>query len=394
MTPIKRTLTLFALALVASCANQSALIPAGSTCTTTTFAVLDDFSGARRGACEVRGDNSVRIEIVPEDSAVQNPSPWFAFKLVPARATSAEVVLDYQSWKHRYVPKTSADGVHWSPLAADAVQVSANGRRATLSIALGNETVWVAAHELITPTVYDDWEARMAARSNARLSVFGESRTGRKIMRLDGTSDSRDVVLLVGRQHPPEVSGAFAFFGFWETVFGDSSLAARFREHFQVISIPLLNPDGVANGHWRHNLGRTDLNRDWGPFVQPETQLIKTLLDKLDRDGYRLRAFIDFHSTNRNLFYTQADTDPTDPPNFSRDWLDAARPRLNDYPFTNEDRPTSDTANGKNYMYKRYGIPSVTYEVGDEIDRAATRAAAAIFAEEFMKLLLQHADQQ
>jgi hypothetical protein len=41
-------------------------------------------------------------------------------------------------------------------------------------------------------------------------------------------------------------------------------------------------------------------------------------------------------------------------------------------------------------MYKRYGIPSVTYEVGDETDRLATETAAVVFAEEFMKLLLQH----
>lgn len=38
-------------------------------------------------------------------------------------------------------------------------------------------------------------------------------------------------------------------------------------------------------------------------------------------------------------------------------------------------------------MYKRYGVPSLTYEVGDETPRAAAAAAAIIFAEEFMTLL-------
>jgi hypothetical protein len=61
---------------------------------------------------------------------------------------------------------------------------------------------------------------------------------------------------------------------------------------------------------------------------------------------------------------------------------------LHDYPFTNEARPSSDTANVKNYMYKRYGIPSMTYEVGDETDRGAARAAAQVFAEEMMSLML------
>jgi hypothetical protein len=31
------------------------------------------------------------------------------------------------------------------------------------------------------------------------------------------------------------------------------------------------NPDGVDKGHWRLNDGGVDLNRDWGPFTQPET---------------------------------------------------------------------------------------------------------------------------
>jgi hypothetical protein len=124
--------------------------------------------------------------------------------------------------------------------------------------------------------------------------------------------------------------------------------------------------------------------------VQPETQLIEELLADLDRNDFRIRAFIDFHSTKRNLFYTQAESDPTQPVHFSRDWLENARARIVNYEFTDEARPTSDTANGKNYMYKRYGIPSVTYEVGDETDRLATETAAVVFAEEFMKLLLQH----
>ena len=52
---------------------------------------------------------------------------------------------------------------------------------------------------------------------------------------------------------------------------------------------------------------------------------------------------------------------------------------------------TPETANGKNYMYKRYGIPSMTYEVGDETSRADASAAARVFAEEFMRLLLENA---
>jgi len=40
-------------------------------------------------------------------------------------------------------------------------------------------------------------------------------------------------------------------------------------------------------------------------------------------------------------------------------------------------------------MYRRYGIPAATYEVGDETDRAATQRAAVVFAEELMALMLE-----
>ena len=66
----------------------------------------------------------------------------------------------------------------------------------------------------------------------------------------------------------------------------------------------------------------------------------------------------------------------------------AARPRLVDYEFSNEANPMKNPAVGKNYIYSRYGIPAFTYEVGDETDRKAARAAAVVFAEEFMELML------
>ena len=79
----------------------------------------------------------------------------------------------------------------------------------------------------------------------------------------------KDILFLLGRQHPPEVSGAFAFFAFTETVLGDTELAREFRQRFRVIAIPVLNPDGITGGNWRMNLGGVDLNRDWGKFDEP-----------------------------------------------------------------------------------------------------------------------------
>lgn len=391
--PMYRTLLSSLVAVVlAGCVTPAPPVRAGIPCVTPDFSVVDDFVAARRGSCTVLSRQSVRLAIRREDERVTNPSPWFAFKLVPARPGEARIVLDYDTWEHRYLPKTSIDGVEWRVLPDERVRPSESGARVELRVPLGDEPIWVAAQEIVGPGAYDAWSRELADETAARRTELGRSFAGRPIMMLDHATRSLDVVLLTGRQHPPEVSGAYAFFAFAETLFSDTALARRFRERFHVVAIPLLNPDGVAAGHWRHGFGAVDLNRDWGPFTQPETRLVAALLDRVDADGGTVRAFIDFHSTHGNLFYTQADEDATDPPGFTSRWLEDAGGRLPDYEFTNEKRPTSETANGKNYMYKRYGVPSLTYEVGDETGRYTADAAARVFAETFMRHLLGEAE--
>jgi hypothetical protein len=382
------TLAALILSLVSACATHVP-VPAGTRCEVANFIVDDAFEGARRGTCAPLDANRVRLEIVPDDDNVSNPSPWYAFRVLPKKRTTAEIVLDYGDWPHRYRPKISADGRNWHALQDHSVTVSEDGSKATLRVALPDRPLWIAAQELVTPQHVSEWSRALADRSDAELSTPGHSKAGRPIPMLETTTKASDLILLVGRQHPPEVSGAVAMAAFVETLFADTALAKSFRRHYGIVAIPLLNPDGVSHGHWRHNLGGVDLNRDWGPFTQPETQLIPELLDKLDENQRRIRIFIDFHSTNRNLFYTQPGEDPTDPPGFVPRWFERVRPRLPHYPFSDEQRLQSDTPNGKNYMYKRYGIPSVTYEVGDEMDRRVTADAARIFAEELMRLLLE-----
>jgi hypothetical protein len=99
---------------------------------------------------------------------------------------------------------------------------------------------------------------------------------------------------------------------------------------------------------------------------------------------------LDFHSTDKNVFYTQRDGDLVQLPGFTGGWLDAASKRLPDYGFAREAQETSEQANSKNYFFTRYGIPAITYETGDETPREAISAAAVVFAEEMMRLMLSY----
>ncbi len=387
--PRMRITGVLALLFVLAACAAPPTIPSGQPCSTAAFTVTDDFDGARRGDCQVVSDNRVVLYIRPENEPPINDSPWFSFRIAPNTTTTAEIVLRYFGGHHRYIPKISYDGEVWEALDESSVEVMRRGPRATFSLPLNSESVYVSAQELKLPHHTEEWTRRMAEETPASMFVLGESAQGRPIYVLDVSSDNRDVLMITGRQHPPEVSGAFAFEAFAETVFGDSDLATRFRERFRIVAIPLLNPDGVVAGHWRNNTGGIDLNRDWGPFTQPETRLAGRLLETMEAGDYKVRAFLDFHSTSRNVFYTQNDDFPTDPLGFTETWLNNAAARITDYDFDNSRNPVSDQANGKNFMYRRYGIPAVTYEVGDETDRDAAQSAARVFAEELMKLMLE-----
>jgi predicted deacylase len=145
----------------------------------------------------------------------------------------------------------------------------------------------------------------------------------------------------------------------------------------------------VANGHWRHNSGGVDLNRDWGPFTQPETRLVRDDVNELVAAGMTLVLMLDFHSTGSNLFYTQLAEEPTVPEAFATRWLNASAQRLPDYEFLHDARGVSERPTTKNYFYTRFGIPAITYETGDETNRDAIEKSARVFAQEMMLLLLE-----
>jgi len=374
--------------LLAACATPSAKFAAGVPCESRNFVVSDQFEGARRGECEVFRNGRVRITITPEDPGEINNSPWYAFRLEPGVPGAARINIRYENGDHRYWPKWSVDGKRWQYVPAERVEL--RGRKgAYLDVELGTEPVFIAAQELRMPSDVEVWTRTLSARDDVERAVLGKSRQGRIIHRLDINPDAREVIFLAGGQHPPEVTGAIGFVAFYEALLADTALASAFRERFHIVAIPMLNPDGVVAGHWRHNMGGVDLNRDWGPFTQPETRSVSDLLDQLDADGKLVLVSVDFHSTRNNLIYRQEDVVRTVPEQFTQRWIAASLSRLPGYAFLDEPRPNSDLPTSRNYMHLRYGIPAVTYEVSDNEDRAVIRQSATVFAEELMRLFLE-----
>ncbi|MDE0178966.1 MAG: M14 family metallopeptidase [Gammaproteobacteria bacterium] len=355
------------------------------------IALLDtQFEGGAFHRCDVR-DGKFVITIRPEDAKVEVPMPWYAFRASPKRPGEAVVLMGFaDADADRFWPKVSLDGINWHRLPDQAVAVSEDKQRLALRIPLAEAPVWIASQRLLTTRFYDAWTLSLAQRGDIAVRVLGRSIHGRPISVAE-TSAKAQGVLFIGRQHPPEVTGALTMNAFLDTVLADTELARSFRETFTVVTVPLLNPDGVANGHWRHNAGKTDLNRDWGPFRQPETRSVRDLLANLAERGIALRLMLDFHATRAtetHLFYTQRPEDGDGSAHgFSAAWLERVRKRQPDLAFIH--RPSkSESANAKNYFFDTFGIPSITYETGDETDPDWIEAAAPVFAEAMMRELL------
>jgi len=382
----------FLLLLAAPCAALDAPERFQRGCETPRLQLRSDFPGGRVSGCEVEAPDHLLLHIAPEDAPPINDSAWFAFRLEPRAPGPVTLTLRYRDGTHRYAPKLRSGGGAWSRLAPQALRALPGkpGGAVRFTVELGDAPLLVAAQELILPARYREWERRIARHPDVRLARLGESAEGRILNRLEIGRAREGVLVLLGRQHPPETTGALALFAFTERLLEGDSLARAFRKRFLTHLFPLLNPDGVVRGHWRNNTRGADLNRDWEGFVQPETRQVRDFLEtRLHPNRPPLSLMLDFHSTRRNLFYTQLDEEPTTPPFFTRDWLACAVPRLPaNYAFSREARPTSAQANSKNYFYRRYGIPAITYEVGDETPRPAIRAAARSFAETMMAALL------
>ncbi|UTW44656.1 hypothetical protein KFE80_09645 [bacterium SCSIO 12696] len=381
---------LLALLLCGSAwAHNSKVENPAPTCGFGDLRIDSDFPMGRVSECSQIGKNEYSISVKPENRPI-NHSAWYAFKVYAAKKRTIRIYLNYDHSPHRYPPKMSRDGRNWELLPEKNQQLLYDNKTLKLTLKVGPEPLWISGQEIISNQDHINWADNVAARGLMQKTLLGESAEGRPIYKLESnTAERPGYVAIVGRQHPPEVTGALALMPFVEEVMGDSELARQFRDKFNVLVVPNLNPDGVEHGHWRHGTGGIDLNRDWGPFTQPETQLMRDELARFKgEDGDSLYLFLDFHSTYENIFYTQPDDKKNFPQGFTKAWLEALLKRIPGFtmkrnPGHNPGLPTS-----RNYMHENFGVTAITYEMADKTDREEIKIIAERAAQEMMKLLL------
>lgn len=346
------------------------------------------FDGARLNDFKYLKDNLYQATIKPENTPI-NPSPYYAFKIWSTTNKSIELELNYTYARHRYAPKISSNGEDWTILADSLVTLAADSINATLSLDIGTDTLWVAAQEIQNSTHARNWCEQIAAHQDAQFSVAGKSKLGRDLFLLDignGDAKKRDIIAVISRQHPPEVTGYLAMKAFIDEIMNDTPLSNNFRAKYRILVFPLMNPDGVDLGHWRHNGGGIDPNRDWAVYNQEENRVVANYLVRTAAENRsKVILGLDFHSTYYDIFYTNK-VGSTDIPNFKEYWLQGIDLTLGQ---ESRKRPSySKTPVSKNWFFKQFGAEGIVYEIGDSTPRDFIQQKGKVSAIEMMKLLI------
>ena len=365
----------------------------------------NDFDGARLNGITKNNDTLYTAIIAAENYPI-NPSPWYAFKVSSKAPKAIWVHLTYLNAKHRYFPKISRDGKTWQVVDStdcklvkgpeaknQSFQENALSESAYVRINVDTKTTWIAAQELMTSPIVKEWTKDILKNKFVSSSIIGKSPQNRpfECLRIGEDKSDSKIMLVIGRLHPPEVTGQFALQAFVEALCTDSETAKKFRKEYTVYVVPMMNPDGVDNGHWRHNTGGIDLNRDWADFNQPETQIVRDFLrKKLDGTQRKLYFGIDFHSTWDDIFYTNITEKPSNMDGLIKRWFDSLEQAIPTYKVNARASKPASAAISKAFFNKDFNAEALVYEVGDNTSRDFTKLKSKTAAENLMRLSLDY----
>jgi len=356
------------------------------------ISVNNKFDAARLNGFEQINDSTAVVIINPENTPINN-SAYYAFKAWSNSPRSFYFKFQYpKGYKHRYIPKLKIND-KWSII--DSSHVFKTDSIVTIKLNLTKSPIIVAAQEIQSSTDVKHWYTKLASNKAdyVKLKNIGKTTLGRNLPVLDihrGDSKNKDVIVLVTRQHPPEVTGFFAFQKFLETILNNSELSNRFLKKYHVIAFPIMNPDGVDLGHWRHNAGGVDTNRDWSLYKQPEVkQAVKYITKTLKKEDAKLILGLDFHSTYEDVFYTNKIRKETTLPNFITDWFKALEANIPNYKV-NEKAANSTKPVSKGWFLYGHNSVGITYEIGDKTSKEDIKLIGKVSAEQMMHILLKN----
>jgi len=355
----------------------------------------NQFDGARANDFTKINDSTYRVTVLPENEPI-NESPHYAFWLSSSEERDIDLEIYTGNYKHRYWPKLSLSKKSYVPIDSSKFDTLKAGNIATLKLNLDGKKLYVAAQELRPSGYTKTWIQQLKSKHPfIKTSTIGQSKLGRDIAYLDlgeGNTQKKPAILIFSRTHPPEITGYMAMEHYVTEILADTPLSNSFRKKYRIMVYPLINPDGVDLGHWRHNAGGVDLNRDWSTFQQEETRAVaQHAIASVKENKNEVVLGMDFHSTQEDVIYTHTDNRQSSIYPYKDLWIQALEDdAIGLHP--NEEAYDLGKPMTKGWFYLQFGAEGIIYEVGDDTDRDFLKYKAEVAAREMMKLLVFRAD--
>jgi len=258
-------------------------------------------------------------------------------------------------------------------------------------VIIPSDTLWVAAQQIVNSDQVAAWSRKISQNERATFSKAGKTDGKRKlpfIQITNGSLKGKDIIVCLSRQHPPEVTGYFALQYFIERILDGSALSEKFLDKYALLVYPLMNPDGVDEGHWRHNTGGIDLNRDWAYYNQSETRKVANhVVKKVKKSKGKVVLGLDFHSTFYDVYYTTASEVAVRNHAFTDQWIDYIKEQIPKY----EPRVAPSALGApvsKGWFLSQFNAPGITYEIGDNTPTEFIKTKSDVAAVGMMKVLL------
>ena len=351
----------------------------------------NDFEGARLNNVTQKNDSSFILKILPENIPI-NPSPFYAFKVMSNTKKRINLEFDYpDGYKHRYIPKIYSEN-KWS--IADTLSFIEIDNKSILKVVVENKSKIISGQELNSSSIVYDWVEDLIKDKREFVSFIkiGKTKLKRPFMVIDINKNEtieKPIIVLITRQHPPEVTGYFAFQSFLSTILEESDLSYKFLNRYRILAFPLMNPDGVDLGHWRHNSGGVDLNRDWSVYNQKEIKTTVDFISKtLKKNNSKLILGLDFHSTYYDVFYTNIERWSTSMPFFLDEWFLSLENSIPNYKV-NEQPSISKQPVSKGWFLNAHKAVGVVYEIGDNTPRDRIKIIGRESARSMMKIMIE-----
>lgn len=343
-------------------------------CTFEHVAFVTNFAAGRLHHCEKTDDRQYKLFLKPEREEI-NPSPWYAFAVKNKTESSQtyDITLVASQGISRYKPKRSTGDDMWHP-----IPFSEGDGWLQFELTLpGEAKEYIAGQEIIDNVHYIEWLSSLIKEPEQTSVIsLGVSSEGRNLAALEHRAQSSNKwIILIGRQHPPEVTGALALLHFGELLFSDEPYVAQFRKKYNILLVPNMNPDGVYHGNWRLTAAGVDMNRDWKTRSLPETQALAKYLYQLADSGGHIEFAIDFHSTHSNVFYTMpkdyksSSGVPLKHPQRVYDWIEEINEMVDSVKLDYKPGDHPDSGVFKQFIADEFAAHAVTYEVSDSEDR-------------------------